>query len=237
MSRKFTLIKDYYDEDINLYKKESIAINTGVTVLVGCNGIGKTTLLHQIRDKLKKDNIPYIEFDNLHNGGSKSISEASFYSDFGFMATAMCSSEGENIVLNMGKLAERLGYFVKEGEDPKEKKYTQLARSIAKINGKETKEKPIPNERWILLDAVDSGLSVDNVVDIKELLFKTILEYNYGNDIYIIVSANAYEMARNEQCFDVYNGKYVNFKDYEEYRQFVLDSKEWKNERCETSNK
>lgn len=234
MSRKFTLLKDYYEEGINLYKKKTITIKPGITVLVGCNGIGKTTLLHQIRDRLKNDNIPYIEFDNLHNGGSKSVSEAGFYGDFSFMATAMCSSEGENIVMNIGKLAERLGYFVKEGEDPKEKKHIQLARSFAKINGEDVKEESIPNERWILLDAVDSGLSVDNVVDIKELLFKTILEYNYGNDIYIVVSANAYELAKNEQCFDVYNGKYVKFNDYEEYRQFVLDSKEWKNERYKT---
>ena len=56
-----------------------------------------------------------------------------------------------------------------------------------------------------MLDAVDSGLSVDNIVDVKEQLFKTILEYNYGNEIYIVISANEYEMARGEQCFDVYN--------------------------------
>ncbi len=233
MSRKFTLMKDYYEEGINLYKKKTITIKSGITVLVGCNGIGKTTLLHQIRDKLKKDNIPYIEFDDLHDGRSKSVSEASFYGDFGFIAAAMCSSEGENIMLNINKLATRLGKFVKKGKDQKEENHIQLARLATKINGKEIKEEPIPNERWILLDAVDSGLSVDNVVDIKELLFKTILDYNYGNDIYIVISANAYEMARSEQCFDVYNGKYVKFKDYEEYRQFVLDSKEWKNGRRE----
>ena len=137
MSRKFTLIKDYYDEGFNLYKKKTITIKPGVTVLVGCNGIGKTTLLHQIRDSLKKINIPYVSFDNLKDGGSHSISEAGFYGNIEFMATAMCSSEGENIVMNMGNLAARLGKFVKNGEDPKEKKYTQLARSIAQINGEE----------------------------------------------------------------------------------------------------
>lgn len=41
MSRKFTLVKDYYDECFNLYKKKTITIKTGVTVLVGCNGIGE----------------------------------------------------------------------------------------------------------------------------------------------------------------------------------------------------
>ena len=237
MGRKFTLERDYYDEGFNLYKKRTITIKSGVTVLVGCNGIGKTTLLHQIRDRLKKDKIPYISFDNLKDGGSHSISEAGFYGNFGFMATAMCSSEGENIIMNMENLATRLGQFVKTGEDPKEKKYTQLARSIAQINGEEIDEPEIPKERWILLDAVDSGLSVDNIVDIKEQLFKTILEYNYGNEIYIVISANEYEMAREEQCFDVYNGKYVTFKDYEEYRNLVLQSKEWKNQRSETEIK
>ena len=233
MSRKFTLERDYYDEGFNLYKKKTITIKPGVTVLVGCNGIGKSTLLSQIKDSLKKDNVPCISFDNLKDGGSHSISEAGFYGNFGFMATAMCSSEGENILMNITNLAARLGKFVKDGEDPKGKKYTQLARSIAKLNGEEIEESEIPKERWILLDAVDSGLSVDNIVDIKEQLFKTILEYNYGNEIYIVISANEYEMARGEQCFDVYNGKYVTFKDYEEYRNLVLQSKEWKNQRSE----
>lgn len=233
MSRKFILMKDYYEEGCNLYKKKNIIIESGVTVLVGCNGIGKTTLLHQIRDRLKKDDIPYIEFDNLRDGGSKSISEAGFYGDIEFMATAICSSEGENIVMNIGNLVTRLGQFVKTGEDPKKKKYNQLAHHLVEINGEDIEEKEIPNERWILLDAIDSGLSVDNVVDIKEQLFKTILDYNYGNDVYIVISANAFEMARGEQCFDVYNGKYIKFADYEEYRHFVLKSKEWKYSREE----
>lgn len=233
MKRKFQLFEDYYDTGYALYKKKAIEIKEGVTVLVGCNGIGKTTLLHQIRDRLKKDNIPYILFDNLHDGGAKSISEAAFYGEFGFMATAMQSSEGENIVMNIEKLAARLGQFVKNGIDPKEGKHSRLARSIAKINGEDVKEAEIPKERWILLDAIDSGLSVDNIIDLKEQLFKTILKYNYGNAIYIVVSANEYEMARKEHCFDVYNGKYVELKDYEAYRDLILQSKEWKYQRSE----
>lgn len=237
MSRKFQLERDCYDEGFNLYKKKIIEIKSGVTVLVGCNGIGKTTLLKQIRDKLKENKIPYIMFDNLCDGGSKAISEASFYSDFVFMANAIQSSEGENIVMNLEKLAARLGEFVENGEDPKEKKFNKLVKAIKEINGEDIVESEIINERWILLDAVDSGLSVDNIVDLKEQLFKTILEYNYENEVYIIVSANEYEMVRNEQCFDVYNGKYINIKDYEEYRNLVLQSKEWKYQRSQKIDK
>lgn len=233
MSRKFQLERDYYDEGFNLYKKKTIEIKPGVTVLVGCNGIGKTTLLHQMKYKLKKENIPYVLFDNLKDGGSNSISNAIFMGNIEFGATAMVSSEGENIVMNMGNLATRLGKFVKDGEDPNEMKYKKLAKTIRECNGETIEDIEIPKERWILLDAVDSGLSVDNIVDLKEQLFKTILEYNYGNEIYIIISANEYEMARGEQCFDVYNGKYSTFRDYEEYRNFVLQSRKWKNQRSE----
>lgn len=196
--------------------------------MVGCNGIGKTTFLHQLRENLKKLNIPYIEYDNLHEGGRNSISEAGFNEDFAFLATAIQSSEGENIVMNIGKLASELKYFVKTG---KVKEKNPFAKVFKNIDGyKDEKEEFLP-ERWILLDAVDSGLSVDNIVDIKEYLFKTILEYNFGNEIYIVISANEYEMAREEQCFDVYNGKYITFKDYEDYRNMILESKKWKEER------
>lgn len=231
MGRIFTLTRDYYEEGQILYKRKTIEINPGLTILVGCNGIGKTTLLYQIKDNLEKENIPCIKYDNLHDGGSNAVSEAGFYDDFAFIATATQSSEGENIIMNMNKLATRLGGFVKDGIDPKNKRWMQLSRSLAQANEEAIEESEISNERWILLDAVDSGLSVDNIVDIKEQLFKTILEYNFGNEIYIVVSANEYEMARGEQCFDVYNGKYVEFKDYEEYRNLILDSREWKNKR------
>lgn len=236
MSKKIQLIKDYYDENINLYKKKTIEINPGVTVLVGCNGIGKTTLLHQIKNQLEKDDIPCIMFDNLHDGGGYSISEALFHNDIAFGATAMCSSEGEHIVMNMARLAARIGQFVKEGLDPKEKRKREFAQILNQTKDDENSDNSeIPKERWILLDAIDSGLSVDNVVDLKEYLFKTLLKHNDGNEIYIIVSANEYEMARDEQCFDVYNGKYVELKNYEEYRDLILKSRNWKCKRSKTA--
>lgn len=232
MSRKFSIEKNYYDEGYELYKKETITINPGVTVLVGCNGTGKTTLMHQIKNQLKKECVPYISFDNLHDGGSKAISSAAFFEDFGFVATAACSSEGENIIMNIANLARRLGNFIRNGEDNGREK--RLEKAFEKIfSGDEDKKQESINERWILLDAIDSGLSVDNIVEVKEDLFKTILEDYKDGDVYIIVSANEYEMTRGEQCFDVHNGEYITFADYEEYRDFILNSRKWKDERCE----
>lgn len=212
MSRKFTLVKDYYGLGFDIYKKKTIAINSGVTVLVGCNGIGKTTFLKQITNTLKKENVQYIEFDNFHDGGGRARANAGHCGDIDFLAMSMISSEGENIVMNLDRIAGGIGNFVKNNPNNK--------------------------DLWIILDAIDSGLSVDNVVGIKEL-FKTILEdkRNKDREIYIIVSANEYEMAREEQCFDVCNGKYIKFKDYEEYRNFILESKEWKCQRNTNSSR
>jgi predicted ATP-dependent endonuclease of OLD family len=230
MSRKFKLEKDYYDEGFHLYKKANITIKPGVTVLVGCNGIGKTTLLHIIKTKLRRKNVPCITFDNLKDGGDSAVSKAGFYGNMAFVADAMTSSEGENIVINMAQFARILGNFVKTGEDGTSSMTKKFAKCFGNTDNDESEKEPV-KERWILLDAIDSGLSVDNIVKLKEELFKTILEYNEGNEIYIIVSANEYEMARQEQCFDVYNGKYITFNDYEEYRQFILETNEIKLQR------
>ena len=145
--RKFKINRDYHDNGYDLYKKRTITINPGVTVLTGCNGIGKSTLLNQMKEQLKKDKIPFIMFDNLHDGDSNSLSEAGFFDDYSFMSMAMCSSEGENIILNIGKLAGRLKSFVKTGVDEKEQRYARIAELMAEITGDATEETEPPKER------------------------------------------------------------------------------------------
>ena len=114
-------------------------------------------------------------------------------------------SEGENIALNMGNFAKMIG-------------------SMSRNN-------PNDNEYWIFADAVDSGFSIDNVVELKDELFKLILDIHKDKEVYIVITANAYEMARGEQCFDVINGKYVSIKSYEKYRSVILKSRDKKDAR------
>ena len=223
MSRIFELDKNPYGEKIPIYKKRKIEINPGVTVLVGCNGSGKTTLLKQIEYKCKKANIPVLMFDNLHDGGFHARSKKVFEEDFNFVATSMNSSEGENIVMNMGEQAAKIGNFVRTGKNKNYRSFFDFER--------EENRTEIPKERWILLDAIDSGLSIDNIIDLKEQLFKTILEYNFDNEIYIVVSANSYEMCVGEQCLDVRSGRYKTFKSYNSYKNFILKSRDDLNKR------
>ena len=238
MSRTFKMQSDPYDTGEKLFTKKEFTFEPGVTVLVGCNGTGKTTLLQHLEEQLKKDGVPVKSYDNLRDGGSRSISSAAFFQDFEFVATAATSSEGENIVMNIGKMASSLRPFIQTGETRGQS--NKLAMAFARaVWGDENKdgEKEVPKERWLLLDAVDSGLSVDNIVDVKEHLFKTILEDAGDCDVYILVSANEYEIARGENCFDVRNGKYITFKDYEAYREFILKSREKKDARIASAQK
>ena len=85
----------------------------------------------------------------------------------------------------------------------------------------------------ILLDALDSGLSIDHVIDLKKDLFDTILEDCAKNnfEIYIVVAANEYEMARGEWCIDMTNLQYKKLPTYESYRRLIIKSRKRKNRR------
>lgn len=209
MSKYFNLYNDWYDEDdFKIFKKNKIKIDTGLTVLVGCNGAGKTTMLNQIKDMLDRENIPVLFHNNMTNGERDLKSKAAFYGDFEMVARLMSSSEGENIVNVLGEVARKMG---------------DLSR-----------KNPKAKELWFLFDSIDSGLSIDNVIEFKEQLIPVVLENNKDKDIYFVVSTNGYEFARGENCLDVISGEYVKFACYEEYRRFILKSKEQKLERYDT---
>ena len=211
MSRKLKITRDPLYEDDFLYKKSYMTFEEGVTILIGCNGSGKSTLLKELESKFKKDNTPCIRYDNFTQGGSHSRSEQAFFENYSFLATAMCSSEGEEIMLNLKLKAAAIGKYVHDNPDIK--------------------------ELWILMDAID-GLSIDAIDDLKTYLFKTILEDERLKDIskYIIVSTNVYEMVRGEKCFDVVEGKYITINDYEDYRKAIFNSRKYKDERYSNQN-
>ena len=203
MSRIFRLCENWYEADGDkIFKKKQIKIETGLTVLVGCNGAGKTTMLDQVEEKLKDKNIPVLYHSNFRNGERELKDKSAFYGDFHTVARLMSGSEGENIIVVLEKISKDIGTIVRQNPDAK--------------------------ELWLLFDAIDSGLSVDNIVDFKEQLVEFIIEDNIGKDIYFLISANEYEFARGEKCFDVINGEYISFSDYEDYRTFILQTKEEK---------
>ena len=203
MGKTFNLTQEPFEKGQKMFKNGIVTINPGVTILVGCNGAGKTTMLRQIEAQLKESGDPYISFDNRHEGGSDAMSRYGFYQQFEELATMFCSSEGEQIMVVLGEYARKIG-------------------NLARTNRE--------SDIFILLDAVDSGFSIDNIDELKRLLFKTVIE-DHPKDVYIICTANSYEMARGENCIDVMSCDEIRFADYEKYRNFVIKTKKQKEKR------
>lgn len=221
--------RDPYDEGFSICSSKRTEFKEGLTVLVGCNGIGKTTTLHNLREQLRKENIPWFEYDNLYDG-KRSADEALMSGNFGLVAQLKFSSEGESIYTNISAIASKIGKFVTSGENKH--------NLFANIFGDGDKEEIKSNKRFILFDAVDSGFSIDNVIEIKSL-FNFIIKdaQKRGLEIYIIISCNEYELADGSNCMDVTTGKYLKFNNYEEYKKFILDTREKKNKRYEKATK
>lgn len=220
--------RDPYNSGFSPTKPTSIQIKTGLSVLVGCNGAGKTTLLQNIKEEIKKQNIPYLYYNNLTDGGSNSIQSALNFNNMELCIDLCNSSEGEAIKINLGQASTKIKRFLEDGF------YDTRSNRLARLFNKSEEKQEISNKRVLLFDAVDSGLSVDSIIEVKSM-FDAILKDAKQIDIetYIIISANEYELARHSNCFDVNKGRYIKFKDYEAYRAFIIKSRENKEKRIE----
>jgi len=223
--------RDPYESGFTPTRPKEITIEPGLTVLVGCNGAGKSTLLLNIKEEMKKQDIPCHYYDNLRNGGSNSLESAFYRGDMDLGVSLWTASEGEAIKINFGQLSTKFKRFLKDGFF--DSKSNRFAKIFSKALDNE-EEKEICNKRVLLFDAVDSGLSVDSIVEIKSV-FDLILEdaKTLGVEMYLIISANEYELARKSRCFDVNEGKYIEFTDYEAYRSFIIKSRAKKEKRIE----
>ena len=211
-----------FDSRCRLYYTSKLQINPGLTVLVGCNGSGKSTLLNCIRyevpytmrnnKKITNKDILIIDYDDRGlNGSGGLVSKYAFLNKFDQAASAMCSSEGEKIMQGLCDVAQSIGHRISQRQ-------------------KLLPEHPF-KEIWILFDAVGSGLSIDGILSIKKDLVDVVIEHNKGTDVYFIISTNEYEFANGEDCIDVTTFKHMRFNNYEEYKKFILRTKEKKNKR------
>lgn len=219
--------RDPYDAGFNTTSARKVILEEGLTVLIGCNGAGKSTFLKNVEEQVKKENIPILYFDQNGEGHrSNSIANSYWNQDFSFMSSMWTASEGEGIALNVGRIASQLREFLKDGETAKSRE----RRKWDTIFAPEKKQTKYSNKkRFILLDAIDSGYSIDNVLELKSLI-KLVMEDSrkFGVETFILVSANEFELACGERCLDVQRGKYLQMKSYPVYKRFILSSRKRK---------
>ena len=192
------MLKIKVDDNYNLYRKHTFEFNEGLTCLIGKNGSGKSTLLKEIRDTLKQKNVFY--YDNKYSE-QNAKSSFGFYGEFEKLARNMVSSEGQNIRNNFEDSIYNIGQYIKKCKDK------GISQAV------------------ILLDGLDSGISLDYVVLLKKDLFSLIVEDCKKDNIepYIIISANNYEFCNNEDCVKVSDGKHFRFNNYDEFRKIYLE--------------
>lgn len=187
-------IKDWYD----LHKGYTLTLEPGLTFLVGPNGAGKTTLLSQIADYAKTNNIGLWQYDNLHDGGRHAADQYALQGDFAKVATAMTASEGENVALNFGNRVGEMGQ---------------------RIGHATSAHQPL----IILLDAVDSGASIDRARDLARFLsFVCDRDIKDTAEVYVVAAANHYELVKAPaRCINVRTGDQETFPGYSEYAEFI----------------
>lgn len=183
-------IEDWYD----ILKKDYYTkIDPGYTCIVGPNGAGKTTMINQIKEQLRENKeYEVIYYNQLKDGGQEIVSKRIFSGNATAAATAMCSSEGQKIIISLEDFFASIGNAVRKNS----------SKTVV-----------------VLIDGVDSGLSIDNIRMILDA-FKLIQE-DTNNRIYIIVSTNAYEFAKDEDCIDPRTGEHLKFGTYEEYANYI----------------
>ena len=193
--RSFKLGRCPHEQGLQVYKRAFLSFKPGISVLVGCNGSGKSTAFSFIQDILKENDIPVFKYSNLTEGGNTARESALFYGNLNLLAEQITSSEGENIVINIGTMAQKLGSFV--------------GRNINK------------GEIWILLDAIDSGLSIDYIEEVKDFLHSQLIDKLTDIDLYILISTNNYELCIGEACYNVQDCQYIEIDSYETFKKIV----------------
>lgn len=193
----------HIDDWFDIHKGFDLELKPGYIPLVGPNGAGKTTLLRQLREKFEKHiNFKVFKYNNYSEGGKEAMQkQLACSSSMSYLATLATSSEGEQIAMNFGQECKKLGQAVAE----------------CKTEGKNL---------LVLLDAIDSGTSIDRLKDYISLFDMVANDcVKSGLDCYILVAVNSYELVKDRLCKDVRTGKDVTFKSYEDYANFICNYK------------
>lgn len=202
---KIPVVKDYYDEGEQLFLYESLELDKGITILVGCNGSGKTTLIHQLQQFATKNNIFWFSYDDVVHGRNAAM-QIMLEEDIDQLGQLYMSSEGERVNKNFSNRMYKFGKFVKDSGDAKDYIFT--------------------------IDGYDSGTSIDMIDDLIAF-FNMLLEDFKERDknLYIVMSTNQYEPCIENRCLDVTTGGIIEFRNYNEYREFILKSSKFRDNR------
>lgn len=224
------ITREPYYEDEYLFKKDQLTLTDQVTVFVGPNGYGKTTLVTMIKEALEKDGA--ISFSN--NAYSRSLERAfklavtdeykRSNSPIGFISYDSHADDHTNSISaslvnnNMQQLLLRRESSEGENNLISLADLFDNAQAVAK-------EHQDLEHLIIFVDGIDSGLSVDKIdfiVRNLDLKIKQVESQNPDLNVALVFTANHYEMVRNLPTIDPITFEKLNYNDYEEFRSDMI---------------
>jgi len=195
MAINFKVI-DYYEND--LHKPYNLTIKEpGIYYIVGPNGSGKTSLLHQLKEYGENNGYEILSYSDTADGRGNSISKLAYHNQFSDVANLMMSSEGESIYYNFGFTISSIGTAIRFNK-----------------------------KAFILIDGIDSGMSIDKLKEIRDIFDNIVAKDIVGKDIYIFITANNFELVRGDvYCVNPINGHKVHFNSYKGFENYICGYK------------
>lgn len=187
--------------DDNKFKADLKA--NDITVLVGPNGHGKTAFLNSMKCYADKKKIPCVAWSDMEFGRQNGKSLLLMNGHTEALAEMSFRSEGESI------LASFAHFFMGR------------ARSVAQKAQTDRKKK-----MFLLLDQLDSGLDIHQLDEIKAVIKDTVLPdiTDRGITVFVVMSANSYEMVAGEDCLDPVTGEHHRFDTLESFRRHINET-------------
>lgn len=204
MIKSISINKGSNLEEILFFNKMNLE---QVTLLFGANGVGKSSLIKgilkqkEIKFNCDKEIKLYSYINNEQNFRNMNKNSNLSYEDMfnpyliNKKYNADELSEGQSIIYSLQDIFE-------------------LCMQI----------KDDSNDSVILLDEIDSGLSIDNIDYLSDKIKEITDKYS---NIQFIIGFNNFEFCRNfPKVFNMYNGKYITIESYDQYRNIINSNRE-----------
>ena len=224
------ITRDPYYEEEYLFENDHLTLTDQVTVFVGPNGYGKTTLVNMLKEALERDGA--VSFSNNPHTRSiarafelvKADESAKNRASIGFISYDSHADDHTNSISaslvnnNMRQLLLRRESSEGENNLISLGDLFDNAQAVAK-------EHPDLEHLIIFVDGIDSGLSVDKIdfiVRNLDLKIKQVESQNPDLNVALVFTANHYEMVRNLPTIDPITFETINYSDYEEFRSDMI---------------
>lgn len=189
----------------NQHLDKTISVNlkkNKVNILIGRNGYGKTTFIKALNKYAEDKKYNVVYWNDNEFGRDNGRQRMLMSNNMEGLSSLIFRSEGESLIESFASFfLRRVGRMVRDFENKK------LDSDVV----------------FLLVDQLDSGLDIHQINEIKEIFKDTVITdmKDRGLTVYLVVSANSYELARGELTLDPVTGKYVVLKSIEDFSDYI----------------